>query len=313
MNYTDPETYINDISFEAAKAAHSGTSFVPDDRAHSARKGYAEDLAATYKSLADRCDEHKRALLDEMWPRYRDTYRRLALGYLHSRSGIMSTMITGPSNFPARRMRKRNDAAQRKLNDWIETSARMKRRITRQLWPEKTGIRSGDSDAVQQLEAKLDAMEKKRAWMKECNAALRKALKTTEPVKTLAAFLTEKGAKQPDQTAAVLLAPDAIGRRGFPDYELTNLGARIREATRRLETLRAAKAKPTTSEEGSNGIRIEHDAAAHRVRIYFPGKPDRPTITGLKANGFRWTPSLGAWQAYPNHNTLVYAKAFVTA
>jgi hypothetical protein len=34
----------------------------------------------------------------------------------------------------------------------------------------------------------------------------------------------------------------------------------------------------------------------HRLQIEFPGKPEAAIITRLKQRGFRWAPSVGAWQ-----------------
>lgn len=62
------------------------------------------------------------------------------------------------------------------------------------------------------------------------------------------------------------------------------------------------------SGEGESGIRFEVDAAAARVKLYFPDKPDEQTRAGLKAHGFRWSPRNKAWQAYVNYRTIRYAK-----
>jgi hypothetical protein len=35
-----------------------------------------------------------------------------------------------------------------------------------------------------------------------------------------------------------------------------------------------------------------------QVQVFFPGKPQPETLTFLKKNGFRWTPTAGAWQQY---------------
>lgn len=45
-----------------------------------------------------------------------------------------------------------------------------------------------------------------------------------------------------------------------------------------------------------------------------PGPPVPSTDEGTsmqKGSGFRWAPSLGAWQAYINHRTLELARSFV--
>lgn len=44
------------------------------------------------------------------------------------------------------------------------------------------------------------------------------------------------------------------------------------------------------------------------MRLYFSGKPDDATRGRLKSRGFRWTPSLGCWQAYRNPTALDVAR-----
>ena len=34
----------------------------------------------------------------------------------------------------------------------------------------------------------------------------------------------------------------------------------------------------------------------NRLQVFFDGKPDADTRAELKSNGFRWAPSVGAWQ-----------------
>lgn len=46
----------------------------------------------------------------------------------------------------------------------------------------------------------------------------------------------------------------------------------------------------------SDGCEIVDNIEAERVQIFFPGKPEREIISDLKSNGFKWAPSIGAWQ-----------------
>lgn len=39
-----------------------------------------------------------------------------------------------------------------------------------------------------------------------------------------------------------------------------------------------------------------------RIQIIYDGKPERDVIDKLKHNGFRWSPSQGAWQRQLNRN-----------
>src|SRR6185295_14844493 len=83
--------------------------------------------------------------------------------------------------------------------------------------------------------------------------------------------------------------------------------ANIRRLKQRLASVSAAKVEEVTAEVGENA-RLEDCPADNRVRLFYPGKPDREVRTRLKGAGFRWAPSLGCWQAYRNHRTLETAK-----
>ena len=47
---------------------------------------------------------------------------------------------------------------------------------------------------------------------------------------------------------------------------------------------------------------VVEDAAAMRIRLKFPGKPDEQRRTILKKNGFVWSPTANAWQRQLNNN-----------
>ncbi len=58
----------------------------------------------------------------------------------------------------------------------------------------------------------------------------------------------------------------------------------------------------------SGDITIEDSPADNRLRIFFPGKPNGDVRAMLKSNGFKWAPSIGAWQAYRNPDSLRVAR-----
>lgn len=74
---------------------------------------------------------------------------------------------------------------------------------------------------------------------------------------------------------------------------------------------RAAKVEQPSEVESSDGIRLEDCPADNRVRLFFPGKPAADTRSRMKSSGFRWAPTIGAWQAYRNTNSLAVAHSFV--
>ena len=51
-----------------------------------------------------------------------------------------------------------------------------------------------------------------------------------------------------------------------------------------------------------DGGRVEANKAENRLQIFFDGKPDEAARDELKANGFHWVPSVGAWQRQLNTN-----------
>ena len=40
----------------------------------------------------------------------------------------------------------------------------------------------------------------------------------------------------------------------------------------------------------------------NRLQLFYPGKPSEGVRTKLKHNGFRWSPTTGAWQRRLNNN-----------
>ena len=83
----------------------------------------------------------------------------------------------------------------------------------------------------------------------------------------------------------------------LPPYVRANTTSRIRAIKQRIETLKK-RAERKDKEYEIGEIRVVESISDNRVRIYFPDKPDTETRSLLKRNGFRWSPSNGAWQAY---------------
>src|SRR5262245_27183076 len=102
---TDTMTeYAIDIPIELARAAHSGTSFVPERRGEQEQAEYAGMLRDDYAVLsAYATTDAKRATLEVEFARYRDGLKRRYVLMLTSKSRCVSWMIAGRSNFPVRR------------------------------------------------------------------------------------------------------------------------------------------------------------------------------------------------------------------
>lgn len=300
------ETFLADISKETAQRAYYGTSFHPERRGDSARSEYAEQMASDYAALHEQAVKGGTLdLLPAEFARYREGARRRHLAYLHSSSRCVSSFIAGPSNFPARRMNKRADIAHRRLTEMLDHRANALAAIKRTLRPDLRAIYAGDADALERLEVKITQAETLQARMRETNATIRRYAK--EGPQAQAAALLALGLRE-DQARA-LLEPDFCGRIGFADYQLTNNNANIRRMKQRVEQITQLQSTPAVEHQGENAS-VEECPAENRVRLTFPGKPSAEVRGKLKSAGFRWTPSLGVWQAYFNSQNVTLAKSF---
>lgn len=298
------ESILADIPLSLACAAHAGTSFVPDRRGEQERESYASTLLADFEALSEYATtDEKRAILAAEFARYRTGYRRRYLVMLGAKSACMSTMITGGSNFPTARNRKRGAAADKCMAELVDWRPMVLAAIRKTLCPELRPVMAGDSDAVERLREKIEKAEKAQEQYKAINAAIRKHAKRGPDAQVAA--LAALGYSE--RTARELLAPDFMGRVGIPSYKLTNNNANIRRMRERLAQITEAKSAPDVEVQGEHAT-MEDSPGDNRVRLIFPDKPDAEVRARLKACGFRWSPSAGAWQAYRNYRTLAVAR-----
>jgi hypothetical protein len=296
--------FVNDISTETAQRAYYGVSHFPERRAQSTRSEYAETMAEDYAELKEQAVKGGTlAQLDSEFARYRAGYCKRYHAYLHSSSRCVSWFIAGPSNFPAERMNKRADIAHKRLTEFLDFRARAKAAIRRALRPDLAPIYASDSNALERLEAKVTHAETLQARMRITNATIRRTAKDGPPAQIAA--LLEMGYGLANATR--LLEKDFAGRIGFADFELTNNSANIRRMKARVAQITRLQATPAQEVEGENA-RFEDAPQDNRVRLWFEGKPADTVRSELKSNGFRWTPSLGCWQAFRNHHAMQTAK-----
>ena len=257
---------------------------------------------ASYRQAVDKAAEiaeQQKRMVDpihhEKIDRLLDTYaRRLAenmnQGYAIT-ARVPSILIAGGSNFPVRQKEKQNRAADTNMAEWRQIQGLLdKIRGTG-----RGGISADDPEAVQKLKSKLAGLEQEQERMKAVNAYYRKH-------KTL------DGCPQ--------LTPDEVERRKaamarswradphpYESYLLTNNNANIRQTKKRIEEL---SAKKETEFEGWSfeGGEVKMDLQANRLQVFFHEKPDRDTCSAMRHGGFRWAPSVGAWQRQLTNNAI---------
>jgi len=121
-------------------------------------------------------------------------------------------------------------------------------------------ISSDDPEALDKLHEKLEALEAKREYIKAFNKEARK--NGTEPA---------------------------------PWYELPYTGKAIKDVKDRIAKLEAIDDMPAELIEFDGG-EIESDPDTNRVMVRFDERQPDEVIDKFKANGFKWAPSVGAWQ-----------------
>ncbi len=91
------------------------------------------------------------------------------------------------------------------------------------------------------------------------------------------------------------LKPDFCGRTGYADYQLSNNRAQIKRLEQRISQLERQADRETV--ESDLGIcRMVENAELNRLQFIFEGKPDAAIRSTLKSHGFKWAPSVEAWQ-----------------
>ena len=224
-------------------------------------------------------------------------------------AGHVSIMIAGPAKYNMRAHEKYLNR-ERKLWEEYEQFKDIEWKIQSIVAGDKI-IKSSDENAIEKLESKLEKMQKSQEKMKAANKILRNAkLADDEKVKKL----IDVGFSE--SNSIELLKPDFCGRIGFT-YHLQNNNGNMRNVRLRIEKLQRQKAAVATeiiveadieTDSEESNIRIVDNPQADRIQIFFPGKPDADIRTKLKSNGFRWTPSIGAWQSYRNDKGRRIAK-----
>lgn len=161
------------------------------------------------------------------------------------------------------------------------------------------GISSDDPDAVAKLDEKHEDLGATLARWKAVNAAWRKAGRPTP----------DSGAGW-ERVAALLGVPlaDLRGARcnqasnasvgdpaPYASFEVRNLAQRVRATTDRRARLEESREAPPREEVRGPGWLLYDDADDNRTTVKLDARPDPVRKAGLRAAGFRYSPTRGAW------------------
>lgn len=301
-----------DIPFRTAEQAYYSASMDPQRRAKRVQRDYIEHMAAVEQSLIQYATTPElEAQLREELERYRQGYVQRELAVLAATSRTANPMVTGPANFPTRRNQKAMESEHRRMVEFSEWQERAQKAMHRKFAPpDETRISADDENAVERIRERLALMRAKQDRMVKANAIIRAMKLPKQPRKEEIDALTTKlrAAGLPDDEIKEAFRGDLSGKLGFPSYHLRNHAANIERNRKRLEELEKASLREST-ERMVGPIRLVESVEDNRIRLFFPAKPDEGTRQLLQKRGFKWAPSVGAWQRQLTDNARYAAHA----
>lgn len=290
--------FFNDIPAETYNRIHAGTSHDPEKRGEQERSGYCSYLTES-KILITEIDP-------SAWPDFKQRWKKKYLEWAYTRSSCLSTMITGPANFPVHRNNKRFESERNKANKLWSFREWYIKKLKKQAKQDLTR-----NDELVAMRDKLAKAVSHQEMMKSCNKVVKsKKLSEIEKIEQLSSILGS------EKLAISLMEPDFCGRIGFASYNLTNNNANIKRMQGRVVELeKKAQAVENGNSEVTifemNGISVVKNAEADRIQILFPDKPELETRALLKSYSFRWSPRYGAWQRKLTQNAVYCTKKFL--
>ena len=261
---------------------------------------------ASYRQAVDKAAEiaeQQKRMVDpihhEKIDRLLDTYaRRLAENMNQDfaiTARVPSILIAGGGNFPVRKKEKQNRAADANMEEWRQIQGLLdKIRGTG-----RGGISADDPEAVQKLKIKLAGLEQDQERMKAVNAYYRKH-KTLDGCPLLSPEQIEK-------LRASMARDWRTDPKPYPSFHLANNSAVIRQTKKRIEEL-SQKAEAEYEGWAFEGGEVKMNRQANRLQVFFDEKPDRDICSAMRHGGFKWAPSVGAWQRQLTGNAIYAAK-----
>lgn len=290
----------------------NGISMTPERHEANAISDYMQFMAGVDEEFYEYAvaNPHLEQDIREDVLAFKAGYVRKLNRYYAVKSRVVSQMISGRGGWSriARQQEKAHESERKRMKELNDYTDKMLKKLRRRFDPsliKNASIRSEDEDAIIRLEEKVAELERWHETMKAVNKIVRsKRLNEQEKIQRL---IDDFGIKEAQAHNLVLPPVDYI-KPGFQSFQLSNNRARIRQAQKRIvELKRRQKISDKETEYGS--ITVEEAVRDNRVRIYFPGKPEADVRSRLKHNGFRWSPTVGAWQAYYNAYSVQFAHS----
>ena len=279
---------INEGAARRAKEMNSYSDYKPGS-ATAEYRHYVDNAFEIAQAQKKRVDPMYHEKIDSLL----DTYaRKLAANMNHSfaiDARVPSILIAGGSNFPVRQKEKQNAARDSNMQEWQYIQGLLDKIRSTGMG----GIRQDDPQAIPKLEKKLAGLEKAQETMKAVNAYYRKH-GTLDGCPHLSPENLEN-------LKADMASSWHYEKKPFQSWELSNNNAEIRRIRQRIDSLTRARETVYVGWEFEGGY-VEANREQSRLQVFFEDKPDADARQQLKEHGFRWAPSVGAWQRLLNGN-----------
>lgn len=279
---------INEGAARRAKEMNSFSDYKPGS-ATAEYRHYVDNAFEIAQAQKKRVDPMYHEKIDSLL----DTYaRKLAANMNHSfaiDARVPSILIAGGSNFPVRQKERQNAARDSNMQEWQYIQGLLDKIRSTGMG----GIRQDDPQAIPKLQKKLDGLVKAQETMKAVNAYYRKH-GTLDGCPHLSPDNIEN-------LKADMASSWHYEKKPFQSWELSNNNAEIHRVRQRIESLTRAKETVYVGWEFDGG-HVEANREQSRLQVFFEDKPDADTRQQLKEHGFRWAPSVGAWQRLLNGN-----------
>jgi len=295
----------DDVDKTLARNAHYNTSFSPDKRAEQEQGEYYNHLKTTYENLQQyaETEEQKTLLIKEM-NRYKQGFLTRFNALLSAKSRCASSMITGGSNFPVERNKKRMKAADNKYIELKEFSEKALKSIKKKL------LNSRNENQVQndEFERLKNDVDRAIKWANDERYSFSGFDVTGITGKIKRSF--DNG-----HYTAVKMILEYIQEQ---QKDLKKPYITKRHSVWKLletETIEAVKENKKTGEEliqeFSEG-KIVNNYDDERIRIYFNDKPSQEVITSLKQSAWKWSPYNKAWQRKNTRDAIWSAERIIS-
>ena len=287
--------HLGDL-YQTAINAHNWSSHDPERVARLEMVGYEEQLNSDMEQIPKEFQEE-----------YYAKFHSWVAEILAKESRVASAFITGPAKFNIARNEKANNAHRKACEDfeaWREKRIKAIRKAIEKAKPEEQRNAERWASICNEIDRIADDIRD----IDENNAPYHRAL-FVNSLYNKAETLAKNGDKEMldryvervKEWNTKLKKPLVTPRHKF---------WQLQELCEKYIARKEERAGRENVEIEKEGYTIVKNFADDRLQIIYDGKPDRDTISKLKSNGFRWSPSNMAWQRQLTSNAY-YAAARV--